>query len=401
MLDPDISYFGQTVGRGGGRQFGIRQADRRFHMMLLGRTGAGKSSLIELLARGDLAAGRGFALLDPHGDLADRVWRATAGEARERVHYLDAADLSQPYGYNPLRRVRADRIPLAASGLLETLRKLWPEAWGVRMEHVLRNTLYALLEREGSTLPDILRLYRDPVFRVQVSARLENQVVRAFWREEFERATPARQAELTGPIVNKVGALLSDPRLLRILAAPPIDLRFRSLMDEGRSLIVNLAKGQIGEDSAATLGSMLVSTLGLAALSRADLPPASRRPFTLYVDEFPTFTTQALAGMLAELRKTGLALVLAAQHLAQIEPATRHAVLGNVGTLIAFRLGVEDAPLVAREFVSTFSAEDLVSLPHRHFYLKLMIDGTPSRPFSAYTLDSSREPSMERLAPYI
>jgi hypothetical protein len=389
MLDPDISYFAETLGRSGGRQFGIRQADRRFHMMLLGRTGAGKSSLIELLARGDLAAGRGFALLDPHGDLAERVWQATPVETRDRVRYLDTADLSQPYGYNPLRRVRADRIPLAASGLLETLRKLWPEAWGVRLEHVLRNTLYALLEREGSTLPDILRMYRNPVFRAQVVAGIQNPMVRAFWREEFEPATPARQAEFTGPIANKIGALLSDPRLLRILAAPPIDLRLRSLMDEGGVLIVNLAKGQIGEDSAATLGSVLVSTLGLAALSRADILAASRRPFTLYVDEFPTFTTQALAGMLAELRKMGLALVLAAQHLAQIEPATRHAVLGNIGTLIAFRLGAEDAPLVAREFAPAFSAEDLLNLPHRHFYLKLMIDGAPSRPFSAQTLSTN------------
>jgi hypothetical protein len=385
LSSSDISYFADTAGRPPFQRFGIRQADRLSHAFVLGRTGAGKSGLLELLAAGDLAAGRGFALIDPHGDLAERVVSCAASP--ERVIYLNAADPAQPYGYNPLRRVRDDKIPLAASGLLETLRKLWPDAWGVRMEHLLRSSLYALLERDGSTLPDILRLYADDGFRRGVVSGLRNGTVRRFWLNEFEQYPWRYRAEAAAPIQNKLGALLSDPMLYRILVAPQVDLHFRSIMDEGRVLVVNLAKGRVGEDSATTLGSLLASTLGLAALSRAETDAASRGPYSLLIDEFPTFTTRAFAGMLSELRKYGLGLVLAAQHLAQIEPEVRHAVLGNVGTLVAFRVGAEDAPLLAREFAPAFGEQDLMNLPNRRFYLKLMIDGTPSRPFSGKTIE--------------
>jgi len=382
-----ISYFGETTDHRHRQRFGIRQADRLSHMLVLGKTGTGKSSLIELLARGDLFAGRGFALIDPHGDLAERLVANASSEERAHIVYLDATNPAQPHGYNPLRRVRDDKIPLAASGLLETFRKLWPAAWGVRMEHILRYSLYALLEREGSTLPDILRLYRDDGFRSRVVAELRNDVVRAFWRDEFDHYTDRQRLELTGPIANKLGALLADPLLQRILVSPERDLRLRGLMDEGKNLVVNLSKGEIGEDAATFLGSILVSTLGLATLTRADQPPADRRPFFIYVDEFHTFTTLSFASMLAELRKYGVGLVLASQHLDTVSAEVRKAVLGNVGTLVAFRVGPEDAGFLAREFQPVFSAEDLLTLPHRHFYLKLMIDGTPSRPFSARTHD--------------
>lgn len=305
------------------------------------------------------------------------------------IQYLDANDPTQPYGYNPLRQVREDRIPLAASGLLDTFRKLWPDAWGVRMEHVLRASLYTLLERSGSTLPDILRLYADDDFRRAITARSRNSVVRRFWPDEFEAYQPRYRAEVVAPIQNKLGALLSDPTLYRILVKPKVDLRFRSIMDEGGVLIANLAKGRLGADSSATLGSLLVSTIGLAALSRADTPPEARRPFFLYADEFQTFTTLAFADLLSELRKYGLGVVLAHQHFHQLEPEVRHAVLGNAGTLIAFRVGPEDAHLLAEEFQPTFGVLDLLNLPNRHFYLKLMIDGAPSKPFSATTLDRS------------
>lgn len=378
-----ISYFAETTARAGFRRFGIRPADRLSHLYAIGKTGVGKSTLIELFARQDMAAGCGFALIDPHGELAERL----ATVSPSGIIYLDATDPAQPFGFNPLRRVRDDKIPLAASGILETLRKLWPDAWGVRMEHVLRNSLYALLERDGSTLPDILRLYADKDFRKAVAASIRNETVRAFWKTEFERYPDRYKLEMIAPIQNKLGALLSDPTLRRILVAPKIDLRFRRLMDEGATLLVNLSKGELGEDSASVLGSFLVSIIGLAALSRADVPPQQRPPFLLYVDEFQTFTTLAFANMMAELRKYGLGLTLAHQHFHQLDPDIRHAVLGNAGTLIAFRVGAEDAPLLASEFQPTFGVEDLINLPNRHFYLKLMIDGSPSRPFSARTMD--------------
>jgi hypothetical protein len=254
------------------------------------------------------------------------------------------------------------------------------------MEHVLRNTLLALLEQDGSTLPDILRLYADKDFRKALTRQVRNDVVRRFWMHEFENYPWRLQAEAVVPIQNKLGALLSDPTLFRILVAPKEDIRFRGLMDGGRILLVNLAKGRLGEDSAHVLGGLLVSTLGLAAFSRAEMPVEVRRPFFLYVDEFQNFTTLAFANMLSELRKYAVGLTLAHQHLAQLEPDIRHAVLGNAATVIAFRVGPEDAPLLAREFQPTFGVEDLLNLPNRAIYLKLMIEGSPSRPFSACTL---------------
>ncbi len=389
MPDPYVSYFARTNFHNVFTPFGIKQADRLMHVYAIGKTGVGKSTLIETLALGDMQAGRGFALIDPHGDLVERVRDAASPTQRERMVYLDAADPEQPYGYNPLRRIRDDKIPLAASGLLEAMRKIWPDAWGVRMEHVLRNSLFALLERDGSTLPDVLRLYSDKVFRKQVAARIRNDVVRAYWTQEFAKYSDRQRAEAVAPIQNKLGALLTDPRLYNVLVAPKVDIRFRRLMDDGGMLLVNLAKGRLGEDGATVLGGLIVSTIGLAALSRAEMPQAERRPFFLYVDEFQTFTTLSFVNMMAELRKYGVGLTLAHQHLHQLEPDIRHAVLGNAGTLISFRVGSEDAGILASEFQPRFEVLDLLSLANRDIYLKLMIDGTPSRPFSAQTLPSS------------
>ena len=380
----DVSYIGCTNARSRHSPFGIKQSDRLSHIYVIGKTGVGKSSLLENLVLQDLQAGRGFALLDPHGDLAQRVWAAVPKAQRCRVRYLNASDPVQPFGYNPLRRVREDKIPLAASGLIETLRKLWPDAWGVRMEHVLRNSLYALLEQEEATLPDILRLYADAAFRKGIARRVRNPVVRAFWLHEFEHYHYRQKADAVAPIQNKLGALLSDPTLYRILVEPQENLKFRSLMDLGGALIANLSKGQLGADSSLILGALLLSTIALAALSRAD--SGERRPFFVYVDEFQTMTTLMLATMLPELRKYGIGMVLGNQYLHQLEPDIRSAVLGNAGTLISFRLGAEDAPYLAREFQPAVGVEDLLNLPNHHIYLRLMIDGAPSCPFSATTL---------------
>jgi len=386
QFDPSLSYLAETNFHRQFQRFGIKQPDRLLHTYIIGKTGVGKSRLLENLALQDVAARRGFALIDPHGDLVERLYAAIPDSRRDDVVYLDAPDPTQPFGYNPLRRVRADQIPLAASGILETLRKLWPNAWGVRMEHVLRNSLFVLLERDGSTLPDILRLYADKPFRRAVVNQCGNAVVRNFWKREFEAYPHRFQAEAVGPIQNKLGAFLADPRLYRILVEPASDIRFRSVMDSGRILLVNLSKGRIGEDAALVLGGLIVSTLGLAAFSRAGLPPQARRPFHLYVDEFQSFTTLSFVNMMSELRKYGVGLTLANQYLNQLEPDLRHAVLGNVGTLISFRVGPEDALVLEREFQPTFGVEDLLNLANRDLYLKLMIDGTPSKPFSARTL---------------
>jgi len=386
MPSCDVSYFACTNHRHAGVLFGIKQHDRLMHMYVIGQTGTGKSTLLETLALQDFEAGRGFALIDPHGDLVERIANRLRAANAGKLVYLDATDPKMPFGYNPLRRVRSDKIPLAVSGLLESLKKLWPEAWGVRMEHVLRNSLYALLDRDGSRLPDILLLFSDDGFRKEIVKDIRNHVVRTFWEDEFENYPDRLRAEACAPIQNKLGALLSDPTLYRILVEPDIDLHLRRLMDDGAVLLVNVAKGKLGAESSLVLGSLIVSTLGLAAFSRAEIPGAARPSYIIYLDEFHNFTTLMLANMMSELRKYGVGLVLAHQFQHQLEPEIRHSVLGNAGSVIAFRVGPEDAPLLAKLFEPKFQALDLVNLPNHSIYLRLMIDGVPSVPFSADTI---------------
>lgn len=384
----EITYLGRTTFRNRAELFGIKREDRFSHIYIIGKTGTGKSTLLETMALQDLDRGNGFALIDPHGDLVERIADRIPPKRLLDVIYLDAADPSQPYGYNPLRRVRQDRIALAASGLIETFQKMWPEAWGVRMEHILRNVLMALLEQPAANLHDVLRIVSDTKYRKSIAASLKNETVRTFLQKEFDRFTFGYRADGIAPIQNKVGAFLADPLLNRILTAPQQELRIRQIMDDGRVLLVNLAKGRIGEDSSSLLGGLLVTTLGLAGYSRSDLDPIRRRDFFIYIDEFQSFTTLAMANMLSEMRKYRLGFTVAHQYLHQLELDVRHAVLGNAGTIIAFRLGAEDAPYLAREFNELFEEADLVQLPNHHIYLKLMIDGTPSTPFSAETLPS-------------
>ena len=393
--NPQISYFARTNARFPHHTFGIKQDDRFSHVYVIGRTGAGKTTLLETLAIQDMHHGRGLCVIDPHGDLAERLVQAVPAHRQSDLRYLNAPDSEQPYGYNPLRRVHPSRIPLAVSGLMEAMKKLWDEAWGVRMEHILRNTLYALIEAGDATLPDILSMLSNREYRSDVLNKVRNEQVRTFWSEEFRAYNPRYRQEMIAPIQNKVGAFLADPKLRRIFTSAPVDLHFRQIMDDGGILIVNLAKGRLGEDSANLLGALLVTTLGLAALSRGDTPEASRRDFFIYIDEFQSFTTLSVANMVSELRKFRIGLTLAHQHLYQLEPEVRHAVLGNMGTLISFRLGPEDAPVIAKELEPVFQPLDLLNLPNRDVYLKLMIDGTPSRPFSATTIHPRELSLME------
>jgi hypothetical protein len=378
--------FARTNARVPYRAFGIKRADRFSHVYVIGKTGTGKTTLLETLLRGDLATGEGCALIDPHGDFVERVAATVPPARKANVIYVDVSNPAQPYGYNPVARVSADRRALVCSGLMEVFKKMWADAWGVRMEHILRNALLALLDQQSATLGDVPRLLNDKDFRKQVVSRVTNSQVRQFWQTEYERYSPRYRADAIAPILNKTGAFLADPKLNRIFNRPDGQLRLRSVMDEGKVLLVNLAKGKIGEDSAALLGGLLVTSLGLAAYSRANMPEKARRPFFVFIDEFQNFTTLAIANMLSELRKFGVGMVLAHQYLHQLAPDIRHAVLGNVGTIISFRLGPEDAAFIAREFEPYFDHLDLLNLPNRDVCIKLMVDGAPLRPFSATTL---------------
>ena len=397
--DKSISFFARTNFRQQGTLFGIRQADRRAHMYVIGQTGTGKSTLLETLILQDLEASRGLALLDPHGDLVEKIMRELPENRAQGTIYFNVADTAHPLGFNPLEPVPPAKRPLAASGLVEVFKKIWADSWGPRLEHILRNALLALLDQPEATLADVLRLLDDPGFRKRAAERVANAPVRRFWLREYE-SYPARfRAEAIVPIQNKVGAFLSNPILRGIVTQPKSTFDLRRVMDEGQPLLVNLAKGRIGEDAASLLGALLVSRIGLAALSRVDTPETKRRDFFLYLDEFHTFTTLSLATMLPELRKYRTNLILAHQHLAQLDPLVREAILANTGTIIAFRIGAADAEILGKEFAPEFDEVDLINLPNHHIYLRLMIDGKVSRAFSADTIVPDAVPAVLPIAP--
>lgn len=386
------AVFARTNFRTDNKPFGIRPFDRRFHLYLIGKTGTGKSTLLQTLMRHDLEAGNGFTLLDPHGDLAAQIKAVIPGERLEDVIDFDVPDSSQPFGFNPLANIPESKRPLAASGMLSVFRHLWHDSWGPRLEHLLRNSLLTLLEQPHASLSDLLRLLTDKSYRRECLKNVSNPQIKEFWLSEYEKYPERLRAEAIAPLQNKVGAFVTSPLLNKILTRPNRALNLRRIMDEGKILLVNLAKGKIGEDTALLLGSLLISRMGLAALSRADTPEAERRDHFLYLDEFHSFTTLSLASMLSELRKYRLNLILAHQYLAQLQPEIRDAVLGNAGTIISFRIGAADAELLAPEFAPEITQTDLTNLPNHHIYLKLMIDGQVSKPFSAVTLKPDQEP---------
>jgi len=383
-----ITFLARTNWRNERRAFGIKQADRRHHMYIIGKTGTGKSTLLETMIRQDIGADQGLALFDPHGDLVERILAWMPEQKKDNLVYFNVPDASHPLGFNPLESVPPRKRPLAASGMLEVFKKIWADSWGPRSEHLLRNALLALFDQPQATLGDVLRLLDEPAFRKHAADRVANPQVRNFWLREYERYPARFRAEAIAPIQNKVGAFLANPILCAILTQPNSAFDLREVMDNGKIFLINLAKGKVGEDAAALLGALLVSRIGLAALSRADTLEKERHDFFVYLDEFQSFTTLSLANMLSELRKYHVSLILAHQYLGQVEESIRDAILGNAGTLISFRVGLTDAELLQREFLPEFRDADLVNLPNYHIYLRMMIDGVVSRPFSAVTLSS-------------
>lgn len=384
--DDEITFFAETDFRGERRRFGIRRADRRSHMLILGRTGMGKSTLLEGLIASDLRAGSGLAVLDPHGDLAARV-RAGALAARPG-DLVDFDPVRRAVGYNPLWVEDATRRYLMVSGLVAAFRKIWEESWGPRLEHILRHALLTLAEFPGATLVDLPRLLTDPAFRKTVVGRVTDAHVRAFWHQEFDRYGQNLRVEAVAPILNKVGAVLASPIVREVVGVRSAGLDLRAAMDGGKVVIADLAKGRLGEDASTLLGALLVGGIEQAALGRADQPEGERLDFYLYVDEVASFATQSLVSLLQEARKYRVSLVLAAQHLEALGEELEQSLLGNVGSLITFRVGVRDAKILADEFFPEFSVEDLVSLPRGRVYLRLMIDGVVSRGFSAAIVHS-------------
>ena len=391
-----VTIFANTTHRNNLVSFGIKRSDRRAHLYILGKTGTGKSTLLETLMFDDLKKGFGFALLDPHGDLVKKIKSQIPWSRADDVIDFDVPDKNQPYGFNPLRGIPQDKRALACSGMIQVFKHLWKDSWGPRLEHILRNSLLSLLDYEKASLSDILKLLTDSAFRKKVVPFIRNEQVKDFWIKEFDKYPARLRGEAIAPIQNKVGAFLSNPLLKNILTNPEKPLNLRRIMDEGKILLVNLSKGALGEDTANLLGSLLISRFDLAALSRSNIEENDRADYTLFLDEFHNFTTQSLVLMLSELRKYRLSLVLAHQYLTQLEDPIRDAILGNVGTLILFRIGATDAEFLGQEFYPEFKPTDFTNLPNYHIYLKLMIDGTISRPFSAVTIEpKNNSPNKE------
>lgn len=381
-----LLFLARTNFRDRRRIFGMRQRDRFAHLYVIGQTGTGKSTLLEFLIRQDAAAGRGFSFLDPHGDSVRRLANFLTSGLRQDVLYLDAPEPSCPIAFNPLESVPLEQRALAASGIIEAFKNVWGQWWGPRLEHWFRNGLLTLLDQPASTLADMPRLFADDAFRKVAIARVTHPAVRDFWFQEYAKYSVRYRAEALSPLLNKLGAFLAQPTLYRILTKPRSGFDCREVMDSGKILLVNLAKGRMGSDACSLLGALLVTRIGLAALSRADIPETSRRDHFLYLDEFQNFTTLSVATMLSELRKYRLGMILAHQYVAQLAPEVREAVFGNVGSMITFRIGPEDARFIEKWFEGEFSALDLMKLPNFNIYVRLQVDGAPVNPFSAETL---------------
>ncbi len=374
-----VTMVGTAYSRLGNKPFGIRLADRLQHIYILGQTGTGKSTLLGSLMRQDLRQGHGFCLIDPHGDLAKQI----ADNSPEDAIIWNVTDPDCPYGYNPMTRASEKFRPLIASGLIDTLKKQWANAWGPRMEHLLRYAILALLEQPRTDVRDIMRMFLNNGFRKEILMQVADEQVRLFWQKEFPAMNYKNAADGVAPIANKLGAFLAHQVVRRALCEPEIPLRLRKIMDEGQILIVNLAKGQLGSDTSNVLGGMITSGLAHAAYSRHNIPEVERRPFFLYVDEFHSFTTDAMVEMLSELRKYGLSLTLANQYFGQIEGDVLDSILGNVGTVIAFRTSPMDAPTLARH-LAAIEPRDLIALPNYRMMVRLMVDGKRTKPFTAW-----------------
>lgn len=387
VIDEQMSAFGLTNFRGMNHQFGMLRTDRSRHVYIIGQTGAGKSGLLQLFALSDIFHNQGYAIIDPHGDLAVDNMRFIPASRMKDVVYFNPADTAYPLGFNPLEVINPSMKTNISSEVIGVLKRMFGESWGPRLEYILRFTILALLDRPSTTMLDITRMLTDKKFRADTLSYCTDTVVLNFWKIEFASWNEKFQAEAIAPVLNKVGAFTANPIIRNIIGQPKSTFNIRQIMDEGKILIVNLSKGLIGEDNAAILGAFLVTKIQLAAMSRSDIANiADRRPFYLYVDEFQNFATDSFATILSEARKYGLNLTVANQYISQMTDTVRDAVFGNVGTMISFRVSADDSPLLAKQFEPQFEAQDLLQMHNMHFIINMVISGEKAPAFSATSL---------------
>ena len=392
-----ITYFAETDRRNKRVPFGIKAEDRTRHMYIIGKTGMGKSTLIENMVVQDIKNGEGFAFMDPHGKSAALLLDYIPEDRIKDVVYFAPFDTEYPISFNVMEDVGPDKRHLVANGLMSAFKKIWgPETWSARMEYILMNTLLALLEYPESTLLGVSRMLTDKVYRKKVVDNIKDPSVKAYWVDEFAKYSEQYAKEAVPGIQNKLGQFTSNPLIRNIIGQPHSSFDLRKMMDERKILIVNLSKGQLGEGNANLLGGMIITKIYLAAMSRADLTENELKKlpnFYMYVDEFQSFANESFADILSEARKYKLALVVAHQYIKQMDEKVADAVFGNVGTQIMFRVGAPDAEVLEKEYAPVFTAEDMVSLGLTQIYLKLMIDGVASHPFSSVTLGPIAPPA--------
>jgi len=393
------TILGRANFRDNKKIFGIKPGDRRRHVYIIGKTGMGKSTLLENMIFSDIEAGKGVGVIDPHGDLAEAVLNFIPTNRINDVILIDPADQEYAVAFNMLENVNPALNSIVCSGLVGIFKKIYADSWGPRLEHILRNTILALLEYPGTTMLGITRMLVDSDFRWKIVKKIQDPVVKSFWVDEFAKMSDKFLVEAVSPIQNKVGQFLSSPTIRNIVGQPKSSVNFRFAMDKGKIVIINLSKGKIGEDNSALLGAMFITKFQLDAMSRAEIPEKDRKDFYLYVDEFQNFATEAFATILSEARKYKLNLTMANQYIAQMPEEVRDAVFGNVGSTLAFQVGFDDAEYLSQQYGEEVLPPDLVSLSKYTAYMRLLIDGMPSKTFSLDTLPPPRaERSLENIA---
>ncbi|MEI6580879.1 MAG: CxxC-x17-CxxC domain-containing protein [bacterium] len=389
-INKDITYLGLTTYRDKNQLFGIKRKDRRQHVYILGKSGTGKSSLMFNMIIQNIRNGEGVCMVDPHGENVEAVLASIPPNRAKDVVYFNPADTEYHIGFNVLELIDPKYKHLVASGLMGIFTKIWANAWSARMEYILNNAILALLDTPGTTLLGIPRMLVDKDYRQKIISNLKDPVIKAFWVHEYEAWQDKFRNEAIAPIQNKVGQFLSTSIIRNVVGQSISTINIFDIMNEGKIFLVNVSKGRIGEDNSALLGGMIITKIQLAAMERVRIPEDERKDFYLYVDEFQNFVTDSFAGILSEARKYRLNLTVAHQYTAQLvsdkSSAVRDAVFGNVGTMIVFRVGADDADFLEKEFEPEFTPQDLVNLPNYKIYLKLMIGGVTSRPFSAKTI---------------
>lgn len=391
-----VNFFAKTPFHNKDAIFGIKDPDRLRHIWAIGKTGSGKSTLLENMAIDDFKKGRGAAYLDPHGDSAELLLNYIPKERINDTIYFNPADRDFPIILNPLEVTNREEAELVVAGLMSIFTKIWANVWSARMEYILRNTFLTLAEVEGTTLEDVLKILSNQAYRNKIVAKINDQALINFWKDEFDKMPQDLQKEAIAPIQNKVGQFVTSPTIRRIIGTPKSSVSLDEVMNDKKILIANLSQGRLGEDNAALLGAMLITKFQLAAMHRVDTPREQRTPFYLYVDEFQNFATDSFIKILSEARKFGLALTLANQYMAQIPEHIQKAILGNAGTIVSFAIGAEDAAVTYKELAEVFTANDLVNLQNHQIAIKLMIDGHTSRPFVATTLPPPASKNMNR-----